>query len=376
MGDPPKEGHRVFVANVRSEVMKYRMRKSILHGLFVAMLVFCCSGPGFAVVLHPDGEPNLATWTDRPDSNVVGRWSSNASFVVIAPNWVLTTRHQKTVPATVKIDGVSYTCHYNAEWMGGPLGNADIQLVRLTTADGGNPELAHYAGPYTGADEAGQPAVLAGYGDGRGGLLQTDGATYGYDWANSTNTTLRFGTNRIDQTENGSAIGTLISDIIVADFDGLNEGQSAVYESTLAWHDSGGGWFIYDGAEWKVAGLSRAVGVHYEAGHEGDPNYILYQAWFRNRTYPEILEPDYLDGVRVSSYATWILEIINVQADLTGDDWVDFDDVAVFAAYWLSSDCGEPNNWCEGADFEPRDGCVDYHDLGFLLDRWLTGWQY
>lgn len=338
--------------------------------------LLCRTSPVLAVVWHPDGEPNLATWTGKPDSNVVGRWSSNASFVVIAPNWIATTRHQGRSPSTVTISGVPYVCYYKPEWTGGPLGNADIRLIRLTTADGKNPELAHYANPYMGTDEEGLQVVLGGYGDGRGGLLQTAGTTYGYEWDDTANTTRRFGTNIIEGVQDDSVLGSHTSDIIIADFDGLEEGQSTPYESTLASHDSGGGWFIYDGDEWKVAGLSRGVGIHYEPGHYGDPDYILCQAWFRNRENPLTLQPDYLDAVRISSYAEWIIETISVPGDLTGDDWVDSADFAILASYWTSVNCSEQNNWCEGADFEPTYGRVDHNDLAFLVDRWLTGWQY
>jgi hypothetical protein len=345
-------------------------RLFVLLGL--GLVLFGGRPPASGVIWHPAGEPDLGTWTDRPDSNVVGRWSSNATFVVVAPNWIITTRHQNTFPSTVNIGGISYVCHYKPEWTGGPLGNADIQLVRLTATDGDNPELAHYAGPYTGTDEATQEMVLGGYGDGRGSILQTDGTTYGYEWDDSANTTLRFGTNRIQDTRAASTIGSLTSDILIADFDGLNEGQSTVYESTVADHDSGGGWFIPDGGEWKLTGLSRAVGVHYEA----DPNYILYEAWFRERENPQTPQPDYLDAVRVSSYAGWILQTINVEGDLTGDDWVDFADFTALAEYWQNDQCAAENDWCGGADFEPPYGVVDYRDLDYLAQRWLTGWQY
>jgi hypothetical protein len=356
--------------------MEKGVRTSLGCELLVASVLLYCTAPALGVVLHPGGEPNLVTWANRPHSEIVGRWSSNASFVAIAPNWIITTQHQSTYPSAVTIGGVLYMCHYKPEWTGGPSGSADIKLVRLTTADGQNPDLDHYAGPYTGTDEQGQEIVISGYGDGRGELLQTGGTTYGYEWDNSANTTLRFGTNRIEDTEDDIASGGLVSDVIIADFDGLNEGQSTMYEGTVAAHDSGGGWFVYDGAAWKVAGLSRAVGVHYEEGHFGDDNYILYQAWFRNRESPFILQPDYLDGVRISSYAAWILEVTKVEGDITADDWVDFSDFAVFATYWLRNDCTTDNDWCRGADFEPTDGGVDYNDLALLLDRWLTGWQY
>lgn len=351
--------------------MESGLQKKLVVWRHLAVFLFCWSVPASAVIWHPAGEPNLVTWTDRPDSNVVGR-----GFVVVAPNWIITTRHQNTFPSAVNIGGVSYLCHYKPEWTGGPSGSADIQLVRLTAADGNNPEILHYAGPYTNTDEVTQEAVLGGWGNGRGAVLQTGRTTYGYGWDNSGNTTLRFGTNRIEDTGNDSTLGSLTSDIIIADFDGLNEGQSTIYESALAGGDSGGGWFIYDGTDWKLAGLSRAVQVHYEVGHEGDPNYILYEAWFRNRENPQMKQPDYLDAVRVSSYADWILGTINVEGDLTGDDWVDWGDLAALAGYWGSDQCAGENDWCGGADFEPPYGVVDYSDLAYLAQRWLTGWQY
>ena len=366
-----------MLIRARPQVMKHNMAQRLAHRLLlVAASLSFYAVPASSVILHPDHEPDLAAWVGRPDANIVGRWSSNATFVVIAPNWIVTTRHQNTFPSNVIVSGVSYLCHYKGEWRGGPSGDADIQLVRLTGPAGENADLVHYAGPYSGTDEPNRQTVVGGYGDGRGAVLLTEGIPYGYDWQASTNTILRFGTNRIEGTEDDSSAAGYISDIVIADFDGSDEGQSTIYECTLAGHDSGGGWFIHDGQQWKLAGVSRAVNVHFEEGHIGDPEYILYEAWFRNRENPYILQPDYLDAVRISSYASWILETITVEADLTGEDWVDGDDFSVLARHWSREDCNADNNWCEGADFEPRDGRVDWHDLLFLLDRWLTGWHY
>jgi hypothetical protein len=83
-----------------------------------------------------------------------------------------------------------------------------------------------------------------------------------------------------------------------------------------------------------------------------------------------------MDAVRISSYAAWIYDIIYVPGDLTGNDWVDFTDFGAFANQWGRDDCSELNNWCEGADFEPTNGSVDWDDLAFLADVWLTGWEY
>jgi hypothetical protein len=332
---------------------------------------FLCLGTRLAlsVVLHPNGEPNLATWTDRPDPNVVGRWGSNASCVAVSSNCVITVRHAGGgVGTQVQIGGKTYTAAQ--VWNCDP---ADLRVVKLNGAN-----LTNFVGIYVNTDEIGKAIVISGFGDGRGAILQTSGVTYGYEWDHSSNTTLRLGTNKVDSIGNDSNISGFVSNILIADFDGLNDtnGQPTIYEGILANHDSGGGWFIKDSNinTWKVAGLSRAVTAHYVEGHSGDPNYRLYESWFRSRADANILQPDYFDAVRVSSYAQWITQKIppRLPGDLTGDDWVDFDDLAVFARYWLKTDCHSPD-WCAGADDEP-DGDVDEADLAVLANGWLCGW--
>lgn len=326
----------------------------------MATLLLLQVWPAFGIVLHPDGEPNLATWTERPDANVVGRWSSNASFVVISPNWIITTRHQNTSPATVTINGTSYTCTYKTEWTGGPTGNADIRLMRLTKSDGNDAGLVHYAKPYEGVDETGKNIVIGGYGDGRGANLVRNNKVYGYQWDGSANTIQRWCQNIVDG--NGIGGGTYTSDVIEADFDGIGDDTWTAYEGIIADHDSGGGWFIYDNNEWKVAGLSRGV-EHVE------------ESWFRNNLLPQILDPDLFDAVRTSSYSQWIKQII-LAGDLNWDEWVDFADFALFANEWMRNDCNAANNWCDGADFIPHSGSVDWNDLNIFADHWLNGWEY
>ena len=366
MGDSAKEEHHEIRTRVHFKAMKYRVQESLIYGLLAAAFLFCCTRPALGVIWHPDGEPNLIEWTDRPDPNVVGRWGSNASCVAVSSNCVITVRHAGGgVDTSVEIGGNTYVV--TEVW------NHDTTDLRVAKLYGAN--LRSFVGLYEDTNEIGKDIVIGGYGDGRGGLLKTGGITYGYEWDNSTNTTLRLGTNKVDDTENDNTLGSLTSDIIIADFDGLGEGNSTVYEGIPAVHDSGSGWFIKVGETWKVAGLSRAVDTHYEQGHFDDPNYILYEAWFRNRADPNILQPDYLDAVRISSYATWILETIpeRLPGDLTGDDWVDFADFAVFAQYWQNAECEFPD-WCLGADCEP-DGDVDWADLAALVDGWLCDWE-
>jgi len=343
-----------------------RYRYVLIIELLVAVSLFCCTRPALSIVLHPNGEPNLVTWTDRPDSNVVGRWGSNASCVAVSSNCVITVRHPGGgIGTLVEIGGKTYTVAETWD-----CGTADLRVARIYGAN-----LTSFVGPYENTNESGKEIVIGSYGKGRGTILQNSGITYGYGWDSAYNTTLRFGTNKLNGTQNNSIVGAYTSDIIIADFDGLGEGGSTIYESAVASFDSGGGWFIKVGDIWQVAGLSRAVEVHYAQGHEGDPNYFIYESWFRDRDDPNVLAPDYLDAVRLSSYAQWITGTLPavLPGDLTGDDWVDFADFAVFAQYWGNSQCKSPD-WCAGADCEP-DGDVDYADLAALADGWLCDWS-
>jgi hypothetical protein len=342
--------------------MKYNQHKSSIYALFLTVFLFWCTRPAFGLILHPDGEPNLTTWMDRPHKDIIGRWGNNACCVAVSSNCVITTRHQGgNVSTPVEIGGNTYTVMQI--WAHD---TADLCIAKLYGAN-----LINFVGIYGGADEVGNEIVIVGYGDGRDSLLQKAGITYGYQWDNSSNTTLRFGTNKIEDAQNDSTVEDLTSDILIADFDGLNEGESTVYESIGANHDSGGGWFIKVNDTWKLAGLSRTVEQHFEQGHEDDPNYTLSETWFRKPTFPRIPQADYLDAVRISSYAQWINDTIPgvLPGDLNGDDYIDFADLTVFGQYWQSPDCDYPD-WCAGADFEP-DGDVDWEDFVEFSNNWL-----
>jgi hypothetical protein len=57
-------------------------------------------------------------------------------------------------------------------------------------------------------------------------------------------------------------------------------------------------------------------------------------------------------------------------SDLNGDCYVNFEDLAVFVSYWLSTDCTAPDN-CHGADFAPTDGTVDFFDFSDFASQWM-----
>jgi hypothetical protein len=58
-------------------------------------------------------------------------------------------------------------------------------------------------------------------------------------------------------------------------------------------------------------------------------------------------------------------------SDLNGDCYVDYWDVNTMADYWLNGVCDQTNNYCGLADFEPRDGAVDFFDFSDFAMQWL-----
>ncbi len=59
-----------------------------------------------------------------------------------------------------------------------------------------------------------------------------------------------------------------------------------------------------------------------------------------------------------------------VSGDITGDGYIDLDDLGMLAYYWLRSDCNINNDYCLGADTQP-DSKVNLLDLASISAAWL-----
>ncbi|MGD1043527.1 MAG: carbohydrate binding domain-containing protein [Sedimentisphaerales bacterium] len=59
-----------------------------------------------------------------------------------------------------------------------------------------------------------------------------------------------------------------------------------------------------------------------------------------------------------------------LDSDLNGDCYVDYEDLAIIAYYWLHTDCTAPSN-CQGADFAPTDGTVNFLDFADFGPQWM-----
>ncbi|UCC22018.1 MAG: PEP-CTERM sorting domain-containing protein [Planctomycetota bacterium] len=260
------------------EMDVFKKKQIVILIAIVAIFLLLTPAPCFAIVVHIDQTP-----ADKPHDNVLGRWGTNASCVMISGNEVLTTRHQGGgVGTTVQIGGVDYLVDEVTN-----IGLADLRIAVLTTTEGDPISLTNYVSLYSTTNETNKTGILAGFGMGRGATLYTGGDPYGYEWSGSDNTTQRWGANKVNGTS--TVEDTYTSDVIYGDFDGIDEGDYVTYEAAPATWDSGGGWFIDIANEWYVAGIIRAV------EHSGE-------TWYRNSADPDILDPDTFDAVRISSY--------------------------------------------------------------------------
>ena len=301
-------------------------------GIFIACLsglltISLMVSPAHAIILQNGNQP-----TAIPGSGAIGSFGNNASCVVIAPNFIVTTRHQGYSTA-IEIDGVSYTAVQ--QWTHS---TADIRVVRIedSNSDPANLAPGTWAELWTTAQgsEVGQEIVIGGYGVGAGTYLGS-----GYQWAPGTTVDqLRWGTNEIDSALTKSSYGGGTSDVLEYDFARRPNGT----EAAVGYADSGGGLYIEDGGTWYVAGLTRSVEL---AG----------MTFFGN----------WADGVRVSSYADWIYDITRVAGDANGDLKVSLSDLTILATNYNT---GLGRTWYEG-DFDGN-GQVSLADLTMLATNY------
>ncbi len=338
--------------------------------LYTVLLILSYA-PGIChgIILHPDHEPDLETWTDHPPSGSIGRWGSNASCVAVSPKYILTTVHQGGgISTDVQIGGIIYEIE---EILAPPKENGravDLRLIKLHAAN-----LTDYVEIYTGTKEGSKLVTISGFGKVRSDdpdtwLYSDSGSNpdpstlYGYTWTGSGNYRQRWCTNKtstgyIDDYEYITTGGMeLIADLIHIDFDAHGVLGSTIYEGALAMHDSGGPWFAKISNTWRLVGITNLV--QYNGASRFD-------------------DPDANYAVRVSSYASWINGILDndcdpLEGDYNGDCIVDIDDLQEMAENFMKSNCGISNNYCQQTDIY-RDGKVDLVDYAKLATLWLSG---
>jgi len=116
-------------------------------------------------------------------------------------------------------------------------------------------------------------------------------------------------------------------------------GSDIVYGSDF--DNSVGNWFV----------------IGYEAIEEGEPN-----VWFCD------YDVNWYNPVSFETFTQV------PSRDFNDDDIVNLCDFSIFAAFWLSDDCQDPN-WCGNTDLD-KDGSVDVTDLADFAEFWLWEAEY
>ncbi|MEL7089613.1 MAG: hypothetical protein AAGL98_14425, partial [Planctomycetota bacterium] len=259
------------------------------------------AGPAAAVVIQDTG----GTLPAGLPTQALGTWGNNAGAIALGGAWVVTTRHQDIglVDRRVNIDGQTYDALAENQVI--PLANADLRLVRLTeTATGELANLSSSVELYRGS-VTGQTAQITGFGP-TIGELSANGD--GYNLAGPTGNAygLNAGQNRIDRTRTiGNPFGR--ASALVADFDNAALGRAVDFEANLAGGDSGGGWFVQQDGQWRLAGITQGIqppGANAQA-----------EAFFGQEIYAVNLTTlaDIIDATRAQNF---------IAGDYNGDDIV------------------------------------------------------
>jgi hypothetical protein len=222
----------------------------MMQRLAVLVVVFLAvATPADALVLY--GKDNSANLTDPatgvPWGNVAEIVNSTGgaitgSAVYLGDRFLLTADHL-TLRTHVSFDGSTFL-PIDATYTPVQIGPADLKLFRMED-DPGLPAVTLYDG----SSEVGLTGTLVGWGVGRDPAVpvSTDTVTWGTD----ATVAKRWGTNIVAGTQpNLNALGYIYAAlrIVLGNAVGADEAGATT-------HDSGAALFVFDGGQWKLAGI-------------------------------------------------------------------------------------------------------------------------
>lgn len=281
-----------------------------------------------AVLFYSTGDNTFNT--SEPTGTLTNSgWQYQGTFLQylgtpIAPHHFITASHfGGSVGNTFSFNGTTYTTISKITDPG-----SDLVLYEI---DGTFP---FYAPIYSQSDEVNKNFVVFGRGTQRGAEVLVNGDLKGWQWG-VYDYVMRWGENKVDAIAlvNGS-------ETLQADFD--SSGGLGVNECMLSDKDSGGGIFIKDGGDWKLAGINYAINpAHFSfSSTASDPFYAaLFDYSFRPSNAEKLYYDDgsppwpYLSSngtdpcrfysTRISSRYTWITNNIpDFDRDVDGlPDW-------------------------------------------------------
>jgi len=138
---------------------------------------------------------------------------------------------------------------------------------------------------------------------------------------------------------------------------GLSSANVAI-ASCAGMNGPNGGWAILYGAD-PLTSTSLNLAIDEDVAGDTERDHISEEVGyivFEYTTYQNCAE------VQAAGFS--------LVPDLDGDCYVDYRDFEIIAYYWLNTDCDALEN-CEGADFVPTDGVVDFFDYSDFAKGWL-----
>jgi hypothetical protein len=224
----------------------------------------------------------------------------------IAPRFFISTHHVLGTTNDVFVfNGLTY--HPIAKYL-----TLDSDLVIWQVAE----TFPFYAPLYTASDESNKHVVVLGRGAQRGSPVVVSGQTNGWQWVEPSDGVERWGENDVSSIANG---GSGAGDLLRCTFD-TGAGSN---ECALSLDDSGGGLFIEDGGEWKLAGINyEADGPFSNAvdGTEFNASMLDVRGLFEEvspgnwqlMSGPQPI-PSAFYSTRISANIDWINSVINSQ---------------------------------------------------------------
>ena len=237
-----------------------------LNVVLPALTLMSVGVPATALIVQGGDGSGIAVPTGV--SEAFGQWGGNAAAIAVAPNWVLTTRHQDPSAApdrTVTFGGQSFTALASEPDSVVDL-SVDLRLVRIVDSAGIDANLTSTLQAYDGPPlTQGAAITLGGFGPTRG-----EPVSDGFDHAGEENNSngLRFGTNTFERFDIDEDPDSPFEGLVrlVADFDPAGEDDAFASEATAGAGDSGGAWLVNDNGILAIAGLSHGISTQ-----EDDP---------------------------------------------------------------------------------------------------------
>lgn len=229
-----------------------------------ALILFLSVQTTQAIIFYDTGDP-AHNRESAPGGALAGSgWQYQGEYkeflgTMISPRHFITAIHIGKGPTTFvhktwfSGEASDRVYHINPNFNGG-IGAKDLvgTDLRIFEVYGDFPS---YAPLFTGSNERGKQVVMMGRGRSRGAEVALSSRTRGWRWS-PADERARWGTNTVDGFGNAGSRGPML----LTDFDdaaGSDECQPAA-------GDSGGGVFIRQGGNWKLAGILYAVDGRYD----------------------------------------------------------------------------------------------------------------